>query len=68
MWAMISAEKEQVNFVKKIDPKERGVEYWMGDLEKMMTSSVRNVLEISINEYRETPRTTWVRNMQVCVF
>jgi hypothetical protein len=61
MWAMISAEKEQVNFVKKIDPKERGVEYWMGDLEKMMTSSVRNVLEISIKEYLEVPRTTWVR-------
>jgi hypothetical protein len=61
MWAMISAEKEQVNFVKKIDPKERGVEYWMGDLEKMMTTSVRNVVDISVREYLEVPRTTWVR-------
>jgi len=61
MWAMISAEKEKVNFVKKIDPKERGVEYWMGDLEKMMTTSVRNVLDISIKEYLDVPRTTWVR-------
>lgn len=61
MWAMISAEKEQVNFVKKIDPKERGVEYWMGDLEKMMTTSVRNVLDVSIKEYAEVARTTWVR-------
>lgn len=61
MWAMISAEKEQVNFVKKIDPKERGVEYWMGDLEKMMTTSVRDVLKKSIDEYLTVPRTTWVR-------
>jgi len=61
MWAMISAEKEQVNFVKKIDPKERGVEYWMGDLEKMMTTSVRHVIDLSIIEYLTVPRTTWVR-------
>ena len=48
MWAMISAENEQVNFVKRIDPKDRNVEYWMGDVEKMMCISVRNVLHISI--------------------
>lgn len=61
MWAMISGEKEQVNFVKKIDPKDRNVEYWMGDVEKMMTVSIRHVLFLSIEDYLEKPRTTWVR-------
>jgi hypothetical protein len=36
IWAMYSGEGEKVNFVKKIDPKERNVEFWMGDVEKMM--------------------------------
>ena len=61
MWAMISAEGEQVNFVKKIDPKDRNVEYWMGDVEKMMTTSVRHVLLTSIEDYTERPRTEWVK-------
>jgi dynein heavy chain len=61
MWAMISAEGEQVNFVKKIDPKDRNVEYWMGDVEKMMTTSVRSVLHKSIEDYTERPRTEWVK-------
>ena len=34
MVKMISAEAEEVEFVKKIDPKDRNVEYWMGDVEK----------------------------------
>jgi hypothetical protein len=33
----------------------------MGDLEKMMTTSVRNVIDISIREYLEVARTSWVR-------
>jgi dynein heavy chain len=57
MWAMISAESERVNFVKKIDPTGRNVEYWMGDVEKMMTTSVRDVLLKSIEDYTERPRT-----------
>jgi len=61
MAAMISAEKEQVNFVKKVDPRDRNVEYWMGDVEKMMTTSVRHVLHRSIEEYLERPRTEWVK-------
>lgn len=60
MVAMISAEKEQVDFVKKIDPKDRNVEYWMGDVEKMMTTSVRHVLHKSIEDYLTTKRTEWV--------
>lgn len=51
IWAMFSGEGEKVNFVKKIDPKDRNVEYWMGDVEKMMIGSVRHVLLKSIEEY-----------------
>lgn len=60
MWAMISAEGEVVDFVKRIDPKDRNVEYWMGDVERMMTTSVRAVLLHSIEDYTERPRTEWV--------
>jgi len=31
---MISAEGENIQFTKKIDPKDRNVEFWMGDVEK----------------------------------
>jgi len=30
---MYSGEGEKINFIKKIDPKEKQVEYWMGDVE-----------------------------------
>ena len=53
MVAMISSEGEQIDFVKRVDPKDRNVEYWMDDFERMMTTSVRNVLEISILNYTE---------------
>jgi hypothetical protein len=49
---MYSGEGEKVNFVKKIDPRDRNVEYWMGDVEKMMTTSVRNVLDVSVIDYK----------------
>jgi dynein heavy chain len=61
MGAMISSEKEQVTFIKKVDPKDKQVEYWMGDVEKMMCNSVRHVLQNSIEDYTERPRTEWVK-------
>jgi len=33
----------------------------MGDVEKMMCISVRNVLYVSIQEYLTVPRVQWVR-------
>ena len=56
VWEMISAEGEQINFVKRIDPKDRNVEYWMGDLSKMMCISVRYVIYVSVQEYVIVPR------------
>jgi len=31
---MISGEGENIKFVRKIDPKDRNVEFWMGDVER----------------------------------
>jgi dynein heavy chain len=61
MQAMISSEGEKVQFVKKIDPKDRNVEYWMGDVEKMMIASVRHVFLLSLEDYTQKPRVEWVR-------
>jgi len=58
--AMYSGEGEKIDFVKKIDPKDRNVEFWMGDVEKMMVASVRNVLELSVIDYKAKPRNDWI--------
>ena len=39
--SMLSAENEKVPFVKAVDPNNKNVEDWMGELEDMMKSSVR---------------------------
>lgn len=31
---MHSAEGEKIDFLRKIDPKDRNVEFWMGDVER----------------------------------
>ena len=59
MVAMYSAEKEKVNFVSPIDPRNRNVELWMGDVESMMMVSVRSVLLKAITDYKKKPRTEW---------
>lgn len=60
MTSMISGEGENIQFTKKIDPKDRNVEFWMGDVERQMVASVRNVMEIGIFDYLERPRNEWV--------
>ena len=57
---MFSGEGEKVDFVKKIDPRDRNVEFWMGDVEKMMVASVRNVLEFSVIDYKQKTRNDWI--------
>jgi dynein heavy chain len=48
--------------VDPVDPKDKGVEFWMGELEQMMYDSIRNVLKISVDTYYEGKRTEWVLN------
>lgn len=62
IWAMYSGEGEKIDFVRKIDPKERNVEFWMGDVERMMQSSVRSALWKSIEDYVVRPRNDWIIN------
>ena len=65
---MFSAEGEKVGFVKPVDPVDKGVEFWMGDVERMMQTSVRDVLLNSVEDYKVTPRTEWVfRHPGQCV-
>ena len=60
--SMFSSEKERIEFVEDVDPRDRGVEYWMGDVEEMMKTSVRHVLLKSIEDYLTKPRTEWIKN------
>ena len=57
---MFSSEKERVPFVKAVDPNNKNVEDWMGELEDMMKSSIRQVIFNSVGQYPNVPRTQWV--------
>jgi dynein heavy chain len=61
MVAMFSGEKEKINFIEPVDPRDRGVEFWMGDVEKMMQDSVRHVLHYSVTDYAVTDRNDWIK-------
>jgi dynein heavy chain len=57
--SMFSGEKEEIQFHTPVDPKEKGVEYWMGEIEDMMFTSIRHVLHYSVKHYTEVKRTEW---------
>ena len=57
---MFSGEGECIQFVKKIDPKDRNVEFWMGDVERQMIASIRAVIEYGITNYLERERNDWI--------
>lgn len=56
---MYSAEKEKVNFLNDVDPKNKNVENWMNELEQMMCTSVRHALHNSVLDYPTKKRTEW---------
>jgi dynein heavy chain, axonemal len=58
--AMYSGEREKINFFETVDPREKGVEFWMGEVERMMFKSVRHSLKKSIDDYLTKPRTEWI--------
>jgi dynein heavy chain, axonemal len=60
MVAMISAESEKIDFVKRVSPTDRNVEFWMGDVEKQMVASTRHVFELGLKDYAERERNEWV--------
>lgn len=58
--AMFSAEKERVGFVKPVDPVNKNVEDWMGELEDMMKASVRQAFFNAVENYAIPDRCQWV--------
>ena len=48
MVAMFSGEKEMIRFCEPVDPRDKGVEFWMGEIERMMFKSVRFALLNSV--------------------
>jgi dynein heavy chain len=60
---MISAEKEEVAFLKKIDVNEGerkgNVEVWMKDIEKEMIKCLKSMAKESLADYAVTERTAW---------
>jgi len=56
---MYSAEKEQVQFVKHVDPVKKNVEDWMGELESMMCQSIRQSMINAVEDYPKRERTEW---------
>jgi len=58
--AMYSGEKEKIQFVETVDPRDKGVEFWMGEIERMMFKSVRAVLLHSVEDYLVKNRNEWI--------
>ena len=59
--AMFSGERERIAFVKFVDPMRKNVEDWMGEVERMMKSSVRNELKKAITDYKLMHRVEWCK-------
>ena len=60
MVAMFSGEKEMIRFCEPVDPRDKGVEFWMGEIERMMFKSVRFALLNSVQDYVKKARTEWI--------
>jgi len=58
--AMMSGEGERIEFDSLVDPKDKPVEFWMGEVEQMMFTSVRSVLKHSITDYTKKDRNEWI--------
>jgi dynein heavy chain, axonemal len=60
MVAMMSIEGEKIDFIRKVDPVGKNVEFWMGDVEKQMLYSVRGAFEQGLIDYKEQERNHWM--------
>jgi dynein heavy chain len=62
---MISAEKEEVDFLRKVDvnegDKKGNVELWMLDIEREMKRCLQDLAKKALVSYEETKRTDWVK-------
>lgn len=58
---MFSGEKEFIQMSGTLDPKDKKVENWMGEVENMMFTTIRDVLKYSIDDYLEISRPDWIK-------
>ena len=58
--AMQSSDGEKIQLVDKLNPTSKNVEYWMGDVEKMMFSSIRHEMLEAIKHYEQQDRVEWI--------
>ena len=58
---MFSGEKEFIKMSATLDPKDKKVEDWMGEVEIMMFMTIREVLKYSIDDYLELIRPEWIK-------
>ena len=60
--AMLSAERERVDFVRRIDPRRKAVEVWLSEVESSMKESVAKWLAAAVADYSMCrSRSDWVR-------
>jgi dynein heavy chain len=57
---MYSGEKEHIKTSAVLDPKEKKVEDWMGEVEQMMYDTIRDVLKFSVDDYMTRDRNEWI--------
>ena len=61
---MISSDKEEVTFKKKIDvnegDKKGNVEKWMLEIENVMRTTLMEIMNDSIKDFYKIKRTEWV--------
>jgi len=59
--AMFSAQGEEFPFDTAIDPTKSQVEFWLGEVEKMMQRSLQKTLNASFSAYFSEKRTQWIK-------
>jgi dynein heavy chain len=57
---MYSGENEFIKTSYAVDPKDKKVEDWMGEVENMMFDTIRDVLKFSVDDYLKRGRNDWI--------
>jgi dynein heavy chain, axonemal len=58
---MMCAEKEEIPLLRALDPKDKKVEDWMGEVEQIMYDNVRDVMLFSNKDYKAMSRPEWIK-------
>lgn len=58
---MTSPENENVPFISSVDPKNKNIEAWMGEVKDAMLAAIRDQMMKALVNYTEVPRTEWMQ-------